>query len=253
MTSLPPELFYTGIVAEAYAALRSAPVDSRAYLAFVREVGGPALEIGCGDGDPLLDLLAAGLEVDGLDSSPDMLARCRRAAAARGFDVALHEQPMQTMELGRRYRSIYLAGPTFNLLPDDEVAEASLRRIAAHLEPEGAALVPLFIPRPTPPDRLGRARAHTADDGTTARVTALRETRDEHARTHITILRYELDTDGETVAEDRPWLLHWYTQQGFTDLATGAGLRVEAILAPDGRPAATDDAVFAFRLGLGSS
>jgi hypothetical protein len=33
---------------------------------------------------------------------------------------------MQTMDLGRRYQSIYLAGPTFNLVPDDTTAESAL-------------------------------------------------------------------------------------------------------------------------------
>ena len=32
-------------------------------------MGEPALEIGCGDGDPLLDLVAAGLDVEGLDAA----------------------------------------------------------------------------------------------------------------------------------------------------------------------------------------
>jgi len=138
MTSPPPELFYTGIVAQAYAALRSAAPDPRIYQRFVKMTGEPALEIGCGDGDPLLDLVAAGLDVEGLDSSPDMLARCRSAADARGLRVVLHEQPMQSMQLERRFRSIYLAGPTFNLLPDDDVAQMALQRIAAHLAPSCA-------------------------------------------------------------------------------------------------------------------
>jgi hypothetical protein len=49
---------------------------------------------------------------------------------------------MEDMDLGRRYRSIYLAGATFNLLVDDATAGAALGRIAAHLEPGGVAPVP---------------------------------------------------------------------------------------------------------------
>ena len=248
MTSPSPELFYTGIVAQAYGPLRSTPPDPRIYTRFVRATGEPALELGCGDGDPLLDLVAHGLDVEGLDSSPDMVARCREAAAARGLDVVVHLQPMQSMDLGRRYRSIYLAGPTFNLLPDDEVALQALHRITAHLEPGGAALVPLFVPPITASDDLGRPRSHTADDGTTYRVTALREDRDDDARLLVTTLRYEAEAAGETTVDERPWLLHWYTQAGFTDLAEAAGLTVRALLAPDGRPATADDLVFAFVL-----
>jgi SAM-dependent methyltransferase len=248
MASLRPELFYTGIVARAYGPLRSAPPDPRIYAGFVEAIGEPALELGCGDGDPLLDLVAAGLDVEGLDSSPDMLARCRSAAAARGLDVVLHEQAMQSMDLGRRYRSIYLAGPTFNLLPDDDAALLALRGIAAHLAPGGAALVPLFIPSRTTPGDLGRARSHTTDDGTVLRVTALREDRDEDARLHVTTLRYEAESAGGTIVDERPWLLHWYSQAGFASLAGAAGLAVAAVLGPDGAPAGPDDRLFAFRL-----
>lgn len=128
----------------------------------MREHGEPALEIGCGDGHPLLELRAAGLDVAGLDSSPDMLERCRANAQRRGPAVDLYHQQMQEMSLGRAFSSIYLAGPTFNLLPDDEIGCRAPRAIADHLTPDGAALVPLWVPPPTPvarPDHDGPLRA----------------------------------------------------------------------------------------------
>src|SRR4051794_24900290 len=68
--------FYTGIVAEIYAPLRSRVPDPEPYARFIAASGEPALELGCGTGDPLLDLRARGLDVEGLDASADMLARC---------------------------------------------------------------------------------------------------------------------------------------------------------------------------------
>ena len=145
--------FYTGLVARIYGPLRSAVPDHRPYRAFIAASGEPALELGCGDGDPILDLRARGVDVEGLDSSADMLEGCRRAAADRGLEVTLHHGLMETMDLGRRYRSIYLAGPTFNLLADDTAAAQALGRIHAHLEPGGSALIPLFVPELTPAQR----------------------------------------------------------------------------------------------------
>jgi SAM-dependent methyltransferase len=245
-----PALFYTGIVADIYRPLRGeGPPDPAPYEAFVRRAGEPALELGCGDGDPLLDLRALGLDVEGLDSSPDMLDRCRARAAARGLDVVLHQQPMESMRLARRYRSIFIAGPTFNLLPDDERATRALAAIAEHLHPEGTALVPLFIPGRTDVAVLGVARRHVTDDGVHMAVTAMDETYDEHDRTRVTTLRYELTSAGTATVVDRPWLLHWHTQQGFRQLAESAGLRVAAVRRPGGGPAEPADESFVFLLG----
>lgn len=145
MAAPAPVQFYTGL----YGPRRSETPDPAPDAAFVRRFGQPALELGCGDGDPVLALVADGSAVDGLDSSSAMLDRCRRAAAARGLGVTLHHQTMETMDLSTTYRPIYLAGATFTLLPDDAAAERALRRIAVHLHVDGAALTPPFIPAPT--------------------------------------------------------------------------------------------------------
>lgn len=247
MDAVEPALFYTGIVARLYAPLRSSgPPDPAPYLRFVSRSGQPALELGCGDGDPLLDLRARGLDIEGLDSSPDMLERCGAAAAERGLAVTLHQARMEEMELRRRYRSIYLAGPTFNLLVDDDTAWRALARIRAHLEPEGSALIPLFIPRPLPAKALGVPRTHVTDDGATMRFTVLAEERDEDARRQVLTMRYELEAGGELVREDRSWVFHWHTQEGFRQLVGDAGLLVGDVVAPDGRAAQPDDDQFTF-------
>ena len=162
--------------------------------------------------------------------------------------MALHCHPMQSMALPRRYRSIYIAGPTFNLLPDDDTAAVALTAIAAHLADDGTALVPLFIPEPTDPALFGRPRRHTTDTGVQMAFSALDETYDTERRTRITNVRYELTVDGATTIDDRPWLLHWYTQDGFRHMAEAAGLHVAAVRRPTGGPAEPDDTEFAFFL-----
>ena len=94
---------------------------------------------------------------------------------------------MEAMELRRHYRSIYLAGPSFNLLPDDDTAWRALARIRAHLEPDGSALIPLFVPAPVPDERLGRA-AHPRGPTTAPRCgsRAVAVERDDAARLQTT-------------------------------------------------------------------
>ena len=234
--------FYTGIVVNAYAHLKSQNFDAGRYARFVSEVGQPGLELGCGDGQPLLTLIGAGLEVEGLDSSADMLTACRANAETLGLSVRLHHQRIEEMRIGRRFASIYLAGPTFNLLPDDNTAIAALQAIGDHLDQDGAALVPLWIPEPTPPIELGRSREATQPDQIMLRYTALHERLDSEARTRTTTVRYErLRPDAPPIGKahrtlggvrtremvERDWVLHWHTPDGFRRLCGRAGVNVD--------------------------
>lgn len=243
--------FYTGIVAELYEPLKSASQAWEPYARFIAQSGEPALELGCGDGEPILDLRRNGLDVDGIDSSGDMLVRCARKAARAGLAVALHEQRMEELDLPRRYRSIFLAGPTFTLLPDDQTALRALQGIRIHLSEGGSALVPLFIPTATPQEQFGRVKEITAADGAVLRVSVLSEDRDEDARVQRTVLRYEKHATGDSIIGDRSWVLHWHTQESFRGLAEAAGLTVTAVHDRKGRTASPDAAEFTFVLQRG--
>ncbi len=245
---MEPADFYTGIVAELYDPLKSFTQQAHPYARFIQEAGQPALELGCGDGEPLLALRRLGLDVEGVDSSEDMLARCRARADAENLDVTLHRQKMEELDLPRRYRSIFLAGPTFNLLPDDDAALNALGRIATHLQDGGTALIPLFLPDPTPAERFGRIRETTAPDGAVLRVSVVSEERNAAARIQRTVLRYERHADDGSTVLDRPWILHWHTQTGFREIADAAGLATVDVRDTDGAPVSSEAAEFTFLL-----
>lgn len=240
--------FLHWLVAELYKPLKAHSQGWEPYASFIAHSGQPALELGCGDGDPILDLRRNGLVVDGVDSSSDMLRRCTLRAAQEGLDVVLHHQRMEELDLPNRYRSIFLAGPTFTLLPDEETALQALKGIRKHLTNDGSALVPLFIPSPTPQNQLGKIKEATTDDGAILRVSVLSEDRNEDARIRETLLRYEKRVDGESFVEDRPWILHWHSQESFRVLVEKAGLNVSAINNSQGRSAAPGDSEFTFLL-----
>lgn len=223
---MDPSDFYTGIVPDVYTALRASHFDATRYREFVREHGEPALELGCGDDGPFFALVADGTDVEGIDSSADMVARGQRRLEAEGRDARIHHQRMEQLSLNRSFASIYLAGPTFNLLPDDATAAKALEAIARHLQPTGAALVPLWTPHPTPTDQIGVVNS-TIIGESTAQYTVLSEDFDEAARTRTTVLRYELNSAGVHTVEDREWIIHWYSDDDFRQLASAAGLDVE--------------------------
>ena len=229
MDGVPADQFYTGLVADLYSPLRAEWFDPDPYARFISRFGQPALELGCGDGHPMLDLIEQGFVVEGVDASADMLDRCRAAAAARHLQVTVHQARFEDMDLGRRYASIYVAGATINLIPDDLGLAAALRRIASHLLPDGAALVPLMIPaRVSLLEPLVREAINA--DGSLVRVTTLARRSDEGARTESTLLRYERIVEGRAVERvDREWLFHWHTKASFTALAEECGLVVRSM------------------------
>jgi SAM-dependent methyltransferase len=222
--------FYTGIIAHAYAPLRGTVAPSEPYERFVRRYGEPALEIGCGHGEPMLDLVAAGLDVVGLDSSADMLSLCKAEAERRGLNVTLVCQRMEAMDIDRVFRVMYFAGPTFQLVIERADALRTLQRIANHLAPEGRVLVPLFTPLPIEPSEIGVWREHVFPNGEMVAVSTVAQSYREDEQRVDTTLQYRRGTRERPIdVIDRVWSLCWYADTAFEQLVDAAGLAIERV------------------------
>lgn len=86
-----------------------------------------------------------------------------------------------------------LAGPTFTLLPDDEAALHALAGIRRHPRDDGVALVPLFIPAPTPDEQLGVPREVRGADGTVLRSSVPTQDHHDENRTLRSLLQAPAD------------------------------------------------------------
>jgi SAM-dependent methyltransferase len=118
------------------------------WLDFARGAGGPVLELACGTGRLLLPILKAGIDIDGIDSSPAMIARLKERAAAAGLAVRAELADMRRYSMGRRYARIFCGFNGFAHCEtiDDQIA--ALRRSLEHLEPGGALVVHMSYPGP---------------------------------------------------------------------------------------------------------
>jgi SAM-dependent methyltransferase len=241
-----PSQFYTGLVAELYEPLVSRPARADEYVPFLELSGTPALELGCGSGIPLLDLLERGYDVEGLDASRDMLDRCRARAAERHLDPVLHEAEMQSFSLPRRYRSVFLAGASFTLLTTDEDAASALGCIFEHLEPGGGALIPLEVVDAADLRRfLGRFREIETGTGERMRVAMVAFEVAPDGRGLCRRLRYErIDAEGDVEVLERDWLTRSWTQDQFRRMLEAAGFERATFRAADGGPAEPDATVF---------
>jgi SAM-dependent methyltransferase len=203
------DLEYRGLKARAWDAFRgdTSTWDDRAlYFDLIAELGEPVLDVGCGTGRLLLDFVGHGIDIDGVESSPDMLAILRDKAAANGIDVAgrIHEAAMESMELPRRYRLILVPSSSFQLLVDERDAAAAMRCFHDHLEPGGSLVMPwIDVARDYPDGADDRATKEvTLPDGSVIRL-EYRGWYDPATALEHTEERYERLVDGAVVEEER--------------------------------------------------
>jgi SAM-dependent methyltransferase len=134
------------LVARWWAEFNQADPDELAfYQGVIVRDGQPALDLGCGTGRLLLPLLQAGLDVDGCDLSPDMLALCRKAAEREGLAPALYQQAFHELDLRRTYRTIYICD-SFGISGQREHDLEALRRCYHHLAPGGTLVFSHELP-----------------------------------------------------------------------------------------------------------
>ena len=118
------------------------------YLGLAKMAGGPVLDLACGTGRILLPCLKAGVDVEGLDLFPNMLAHLRHKASALGFEPRLHQSNMAGFRLPRRYALIMIALNAFvhNLTTEDQLA--TLNACHEHLQPGGMLVFDTAFPGP---------------------------------------------------------------------------------------------------------
>jgi SAM-dependent methyltransferase len=118
--------------------------DRGFYLEIIRENGQPLLDLGCGTGRLLLDYLSQGIDIDGVDLSPEMLALCRQKAQKLDLRPTLFEADMQRMKLPRRYQVIIIPSSSFQLVLDPEAARKATQNLFDHLQGGGSLVVPFM-------------------------------------------------------------------------------------------------------------
>jgi len=243
-----PATWHYGLVARWWAEFNEAdPGELAFYRGFVERDGQPALDLGCGTGRLLLPLLQTGLDLDGCDVSPDMLALCREQAARTGLSPSLYQQAFHELDLPRTYRTIYICD-SFGIGGRREHDLEALRQCYHHLAPGGALVFshelpyeaiaqwPFWLPerrKELPeawPDSGMRKRAANGDEiELRGRLVDLDPLEQRETRQMRALLRRE----GRLVAEEehtfqatlyfRNELLLMLALTGFTDVEVRAG------------------------------
>jgi SAM-dependent methyltransferase len=97
----------------------------------------------------LVPYLKSGVDIDGTDISPDMLAGCEERARSEGLVPRLFAQASHELDLPRRYRTILVCG-SFGIGGEWEHDMEALRRYYGLLQPGGAVAIDLHADDPLP-------------------------------------------------------------------------------------------------------
>jgi SAM-dependent methyltransferase len=196
--------------------------DFEFYLHRLRGVAGRILEPATGTGRVLIPLLEAGLNVDGYDASPAMLALCRRNCEERGLSPTLLKADMARFVAPDTYEAIIIPAGTFAMVEDHADALEALARMRSSLLAGGGLILDLDPPPFAPDTRPAHVQA--CPDGTVITMETLSREIDPVRQVCVRHLRYDKWQDGAWVsAELQRHALRWYGLEEFRQILIRAG------------------------------
>jgi len=143
-------------------ALAAGGMDVHGEVAFVlglEPLPTSVLDAGCGTGRVAIELARRGVDVVGVDVDASMLATARRAAP----EVDWHEHDLATLDLGRTFEAVVMAGNVPLFTPPGTQAEL-VAGCARHVAPGGVLVTGFQLGRGYP---LSAYETHCAAAGLT--------------------------------------------------------------------------------------
>ncbi|WFR63911.1 class I SAM-dependent methyltransferase [Paenibacillus amylolyticus] len=185
--------------------------DIEFYSQHLQGCKGRILEVMSGSGRMLIPLLEAGLKVDGLDYSTNMIDSCRSRCTERGLPMPeLFVANLEKLDLPYRYETIIIPGGSLLLIQDREASIDALRSLYQHLQPGGRLVFDLFLPDVTQPSSVETSTVPLPDGDTITVEVKTMEVNLLH-QYKVSLIRYEQWHQGQLVATEMQQLtLRWY-------------------------------------------
>jgi ubiquinone/menaquinone biosynthesis C-methylase UbiE len=220
--------YYDGIIADWYDTwLKDRTDDVKYYCAFFSGFTGRVLELACGTGRILMPIARSGVQIDGLDSSRDMLSKLKTKLEKDQLKrTTLFNQPMASFSLSEKYEAIFITSGSFQLNQMDDASNC-LKSIKSHLTENGFFLMDIFVPwssiRADKVQTFTVTRDSKKDDGSRCIVSEKFEV-DLEKQVLNSVFRYEVfknDQLEQSLIGDFP--LRWYWKDEIKNLLNHAG------------------------------
>ena len=191
------------------------------YIGLLADVSGPIFEPATGTGRILIPLLEAGHQVEGLDSSPQMLACCREHCRHRGLDPVLREADMTAFVQLAAYEAVIIPAGSIALLDGRKATLQALACFRDSLVPGGRLIVDVPVPQPATGDEAMRYWEHGSCLWT---LQTMHIEYDPAANQTTRFLRYDKWQEGTLrMTELQTFRLQQWNCQEFEDLLAEAG------------------------------
>ena len=140
-----------------YSGFDPAAVDLLAELA----AGGRVLELGIGTGRIALPLRQRGVQIEGVDASPAMVAKLQAKPGGDAIPVTIGD--MRAVPVDGNFGLVFVVFNTFFCLSTQEDQVECFASVARHLDTQGLFLMEVFVPDLGRFDRGQRVGAVSAD------------------------------------------------------------------------------------------
>lgn len=205
--------------------------DVEYYRERLREVKGRILEPGAGSGRIYIPLLQDGLNIEGIDQSPEMLESCKKRCEERGLSPVLHEMDMSEMKLHRTYEAIIIPAGTFLLIEDRKKSILALKNFYDHLAAGGRLILDLYLQPDTALNEV-ITKTWVTPEQNVITMESKRVEVDFLEQYSVSYLKYEKWQDGKLIdTELQRFAMRWYgvrefklvlERLGFTDIVISA-------------------------------
>ena len=204
---------------------------------------GRVLELGCGNGRILLELLARGMDIIGVDGSAGMLRELRRKAAARKLVARVARMDLRALALAPGFDVVLCPYSLVTYLTAEDALDRLLQTIAEILSPGGLVVVDAFVPRPVVGSQsftLDYERPYgTSILSRWKRIVPMGATNRIERRYHVQAANGAPEEDIEIAEEIRP-----YSPETLTKAIVRAGYHVEGAFWDYAAPGIPDSAQF---------
>ncbi len=218
--------YYSRLSAEVYD--RDKPVghsfgDVEFYLERLSSVEGKILEPASGTGRILIPLLEKGKDVEGFDSSSEMLDICRENCKKRNMSPKLYEAKMENFSLETEYEAIIVPTGTFLLIHERQASIQALKNFHRHLCHGGKLILDLILQTEVP---IGKVSTQVWDcaNGDVITLEDKNVEVDYIQQYSVSHGRYERWRDGSLIeSELERFPLRWYGVEEFKMILRDAG------------------------------